>query len=78
MTAYAKERQARLHWHEPTQEDHLTAHLFDDRFPAWSICHRIQRARGFVKAAKRPATSCAACAHQYGELLEWIAKSVQS
>ena len=75
MTAYAKERQARLHWHKPTREDGLIAHLFDDKFPAWSICHRIQQSRGFVEAPKRPAIACAACAHQYGELLEWLEKN---
>ena len=72
MTVYALERKARLHWHEPTREDDLVAHMFDDKFPAWSICHRIQRWRGFAKAAKRPAIVCQACAKQYDALLSWI------
>jgi hypothetical protein len=71
----AKERKDRLRWHEPTREENLTAHLFDDKFPAWSVCHRIQRVRGFTEVSKRPATVCGTCLQQYGELLEWIAKN---
>lgn len=71
----AKERKDRLRWHEPTREENLTAHLFDDKFPAWSICHRIQRWRGFAEVKKRPTTACGACSQQYDELLRWIAKN---
>jgi len=72
MTSYAKERKDRLHWYEPTREEKLTAHLFDDKFPAWSICHKIQRWRGFAKVPKRPAIACAACTRQYQALLQWL------
>lgn len=77
MTTYAKERKDRLRWHEPTREDCLPAHLFDDKFPAWSVCHRIQHARGFVETSKRPVIACKACSQQYDELLQWIAKNDQ-
>ena len=75
MTTYATERKDRLRWHEPTCGELLTAHLFDDRFPAWSVCHRVQRLRGFVEVPKRPEIACKTCSKQYEELLLWIAKN---
>jgi uncharacterized Zn-finger protein len=75
MTTYAKERRERLHWHEPTRDEKLIVHLFDERFPAWSICHRAQHSRGYAKVPNRPAVVCAYCSRQYESLLRWISQA---
>ena len=71
MSMYAKARLDRLHWYQPTKTPHAV-HLFDEEFPAWSICHRMQMFRGYERVAHRPARVCEACEKLYNELLVWV------